>query len=107
MQRTATSHSAGRTALIIHRIVGGSARDCYVLCGDNRDRRDVWCPISSDVRGALVIGIPAVGAVLSKLRERRFLTAALAMRGPREARIAELFGRPRTTQRAVQRVLAT
>lgn len=74
----ARPEGAAADKLIIHRIVGGSARDGYVLRGDNRDRRDVWRPRSGDVRGALVIGIPAVGAVLAKLQEPRFLTAALA-----------------------------
>lgn len=70
----------GATAdkLIIHRVVGGSASSGYVTQGDNRDRRDAWRPTGGDVRGALAVRVPAVGAVLSRLQQPRFLTAAIA-----------------------------
>lgn len=64
--------------LVIHRVVGGSATEGYVTRGDNRDRRDAWRPTDGDVRGALVVRVPAVGAVLSRLQQPRFLTATIA-----------------------------
>lgn len=69
---------AATDKLIVHRIVGGSASEGYVLQGDNRGRRDAWRPTPDDVRGRLALRIPALGVVLTRLQQPRFLTAAIA-----------------------------
>jgi signal peptidase I len=55
--------------LVIHRIVGGSERDGYVMRGDNRMGDDPWRPKPSDVAGRAWIIIPGIAPVLTMLRE--------------------------------------
>lgn len=54
----------GASALVIHRITGGSARDGYVTQGDNRDGEDLWRPTPADVVGAMNLRLPRVGLLL-------------------------------------------
>ena len=41
----------GAGTLVIHRIVGGSSSDGYVVRGDNRSRADLWHPTAEDIVG--------------------------------------------------------
>jgi signal peptidase I len=54
-------NQAGAGALIIHRIVGGSAQDGYITRGDNRDYRDPWRPKRSDIAGEMKLRAPHLG----------------------------------------------
>jgi signal peptidase I len=58
----------GAGSLIIHRIVGGSAEDGYILRGDNRTTDDLWRPQPDDIAGKLWLYIPAVGKAIPYLR---------------------------------------
>lgn len=52
---------AGAGRVVIHRIVGGNARDGFVMRGDNRDSDDMWRPRPADVVGKQEARVPAVG----------------------------------------------
>jgi signal peptidase len=58
----------GAGALVIHRIVGGSASAGFVVRGDNRERPDLWRPRPSDIRGVQVAHLPGVGRAFALLR---------------------------------------
>lgn len=58
----------GAGVLIIHRIVGGSATDGYILQGDNRDSVDLWRPKAEDIVGREWVHLPGVARWLSPLR---------------------------------------
>lgn len=57
----------GAGELVIHRIVGGTARG-WVLRGDNRDADDLWRPRDADVLGRARAHLPGAGTVLAALR---------------------------------------
>jgi signal peptidase I len=57
----------GEGIVVIHRIVGGSARDGYVLQGDNNDSPDDWRPKRADVLGRAWLLLPRAGLVLGWL----------------------------------------
>jgi signal peptidase len=59
---------AGAGAMVIHRIVGGSAESGYWTKGDNRDGRDAWRPKPHDVVGSVWLTIPRAGAAFAFLR---------------------------------------
>ena len=54
---------AGAGALVIHRIVGGSARDGYMTRGDNRSYRDPWRPRPVDIAGKMELHVPHLGVL--------------------------------------------
>jgi signal peptidase len=56
-------NEAGAGAMVIHRIVGGSARDGYVTRGDNRTNRDPWRPRPVDIAGKMDLHVPHLGMV--------------------------------------------
>jgi signal peptidase I len=58
---------AGR--LVIHRIVGGSTVDGFVMKGDNKQLPDDWRPTPTDVVGTLWLVLPGAGPYLAWLRE--------------------------------------
>lgn len=58
----------GAGSLVIHRIIGGSEKDGYILQGDGRTTPDPWRPRSSDVAGRLLFVIPMVGELIPLLR---------------------------------------
>jgi len=53
----------GEGHVVIHRIVGGSARAGYRMRGDNRDSEDLWRPRPADVVGAQRLRVPAAALV--------------------------------------------
>lgn len=53
---------------VIHRIVGGSEADGFVMQGDNNDWLDPWEPTSTDIAGQLQWHLPGGGAWLSRVR---------------------------------------
>lgn len=86
---------AGAGRVVIHRIVGGSARDGYVMRGDNRGSDDMWRPRPADVVGKQKARAPAVGLVartiltpvgLGLLAALAVFALSLGDPGPREPR---------------------
>lgn len=57
----------GEGALVIHRIVGGSAARGYLTRGDNREGNDQWRPMGTDVVGRMQLTVPHGGRVLDVL----------------------------------------
>ncbi|HET9772456.1 MAG TPA: signal peptidase I [Acidimicrobiia bacterium] len=57
--RIATGEFRGRR--IIHRIVGGNAREGFVLRGDNKADDDLWRPLPAHIEGKLWFRIPVAG----------------------------------------------
>lgn len=71
-------------ALVIHRIVGGSARTGYKTRGDNREGNDVWTPKPDEIRGRQIFTIPQGGkavALLGQPLPLAILAGALAFTG--------------------------
>ena len=56
-------NQAGAGAIVIHRIVGGSALDGWVTRGDNRSHRDPWRPKAVDIAGKMDMHVPHLGVV--------------------------------------------
>jgi signal peptidase I len=59
---------AGEGAVVIHRVVGGSASEGYVTKGDNREGRDLWRPRPSDALGSVSFRVPRAGLLFATLR---------------------------------------
>jgi signal peptidase I len=90
-------NQAGAGALIIHRIVGGSARDGYITRGDNRDYRDPWRPKASDIAGEMKLNVPRLG-MLPVYAHTLFGMALIAA----FAGFLVLFGSDARSQRTVE-----
>jgi signal peptidase I len=58
----------GAGAIVIHRIVGGSAARGFLIQGDNNDEVDEWRPKPNDILGKAWIHVPALGRALTFLR---------------------------------------
>jgi len=58
----------GAGIIVIHRIIGGSASEGYLLQGDNRDRPDFWRPKGEDIVGKMWFSVPKVGRGMVLLR---------------------------------------
>jgi signal peptidase len=67
----------GAGGIVIHRIVGGSPSEGYVMRGDNKPYEDLWRPGHGDVVGRVWIRVPGAGRVLRSLR-RPFTLASVA-----------------------------
>lgn len=57
----------GAGAVVIHRVIGGSAEVGYVTQGDNRGGPDAWRPKPDDVIGTMAFEIPRAGMVPTSL----------------------------------------
>jgi signal peptidase I len=60
-------------AQVIHRIIGGDARQGFVMRGDNRTAPDVWRPRNEDIVGTKALRLPDAIVVLQYLRSPIFL----------------------------------
>lgn len=58
----------GAGTMVIHRLIGGSPTEGFVLQGDNKPAPDEWHPRQTDVVGKLWIAIPGAGKYLQLLR---------------------------------------
>jgi signal peptidase len=65
-------------AQVIHRIIGGDARDGFIVQGDNRTAPDVWRPKPRDIVGAKALRIPHAIVILQFLRAPVFLALLAA-----------------------------
>jgi signal peptidase I len=54
-------------ALIIHRIIGGSAEIGFLTKGDNRRGPDEWHPKQDEVEGRMVLHVPHAGLLMTFL----------------------------------------
>jgi signal peptidase I len=59
----------GAGALVIHRVIGGTAATGYRTQGDNRERPDLWRPKPAEIQGRMWVHLPAVGRVFGVLRQ--------------------------------------
>lgn len=71
----------GQGAFVIHRIVGGSARDGYVTQGDNRERRDLWRPTPRETLGTMQFSVPRAGLLLGFVRTPLGIAFAAGLAG--------------------------
>ena len=55
----------GAGSIVIHRVVGGTARSGYVMRGDNRSTDDLWRPKPADVVGKMRVALPKSGRLLA------------------------------------------
>jgi len=55
-------------AIVIHRIVGGTAEQGFIMQGDNKERPDLWRPGPQDIIGKKWLHLPGVGHFLAFLR---------------------------------------
>jgi signal peptidase I len=60
-------HAAG--AIVIHRIISGSAEEGYTVQGDNKEVPDIWRPSGEDILGRMWFSIPWGGRVFAILRQ--------------------------------------
>lgn len=59
----------GEGFLVVHRIVGGSAEDGFVMQGDNKEQSDLWRPNADDIEGRMWFSVPGGGRLLVRLLE--------------------------------------
>jgi signal peptidase I len=57
----------GAGSIVLHRIVGGSAREGFVMQGDNNPVPDDWHPRPGDILGKARVRIPKLGTVFTFL----------------------------------------
>ncbi|MGZ4389838.1 MAG: signal peptidase I [Gaiellaceae bacterium] len=58
----------GAGLIIIHRIIGGDAREGYVMQGDNKPSPDPWRPRPADVVGRERLLVPKIGLLVRYVR---------------------------------------
>ncbi len=68
----------GAGALVIHRIVGGSGDDGFVMQGDNKPAPDEWRPTPDLIEGRLWLHVPGAGAVVATLKQPAVFASVLA-----------------------------
>lgn len=56
-------------AMVIHRIVGGSAEEGFVMQGDNKKASDLWRPTNDDILGRMWFRLPRAGLFLTFLQQ--------------------------------------
>jgi signal peptidase len=57
----------GAGGKVIHRIVGGSADEGFVVQGDNKNAPDIWHPTKHDIVGKMWFSVPRAGYILAFL----------------------------------------
>lgn len=70
--------SQGAGFMVIHRVIGGSGAEGYVVQGDNRTQPDLWRPTDDDVIGSRVALVPRAGRVLRHVANPAGVGAFLA-----------------------------
>ena len=68
----------GRSGVVIHRIVDGSAEPGFRMRGDNNDFYDPWRPTADDITGELVLHVPGAGKAVMAMADPLFGGAAAA-----------------------------
>ena len=54
---------------VIHRIVGGTATEGYVVQGDNKEAPDMWRPTADQILGKMRLHVPGGGRYVLALRQ--------------------------------------
>jgi signal peptidase I len=57
----------GAGAMVVHRIIGGSAASGYRVQGDNRALADLWRPRGDDIVGRSLVTVPNAGHLIATL----------------------------------------
>jgi len=55
--------------IVVHRIVGGTATEGYVIQGDNKEAPDLWRPTADQILGKMWLHVPGAGRYLLTLRQ--------------------------------------
>jgi signal peptidase len=86
----------GEGGMVIHRIVGGSADDGFVMQGDNNPAPDIWMPRHDDIVGREVLVVPMLGELMAWIRQPA-VVAALAAGAVAAVVVHDQLGRLRRT----------
>jgi signal peptidase len=68
----------GAGKVVIHRIVGGTAQDGFVMQGDHNTAPDPWSPRRGDMVGVAAFRLPNAGGVITLLRQPVILAGLAA-----------------------------
>jgi signal peptidase I len=60
---------AGDGSIVIHRIIGGTAEEGFIMQGDNKENPDLWRPTQDDIVGGMWFRVPRAGGVLPSLQD--------------------------------------
>lgn len=63
----------GEGVIVIHRIVGGTAEDGFIMQGDNKKNPDLWHPTQDDIVGEMCFRVPGAGRLLAMLQSPMLL----------------------------------
>ncbi|HWT94862.1 MAG TPA: signal peptidase I, partial [Solirubrobacteraceae bacterium] len=69
----------GAGTRVIHRVVGGSAREGFRTRGDNRRTNDRWRPRPGDIEGLKLAALPDAGKAMMMLASPTSIAALLAL----------------------------
>ncbi len=64
---------------VIHRIVGGTSADGFIMLGDNNKGPDPWQPTPDQILGKQWLFVPRAGYYLSGLREPRKMAMVVGL----------------------------
>jgi signal peptidase len=68
----------GAGKVVIHRIVGGTAENGFVMQGDHNTAPDPWSPRQGDMVGLATLRLPHAGGVISLVRQPVILSGLAA-----------------------------
>lgn len=68
-------------SMVIHRIVGGTAEEGYIVQGDNKESPDIWRPTANDMVGRMWFSVPRGGLYVLFLRQPVVLGAVAGILG--------------------------
>lgn len=68
-------------SMVIHRIVGGTREEGYVVQGDNKESPDPWRPTANDILGRMWFRVPRGGLYVLSLRQPIVLGAVAGLLG--------------------------
>jgi len=71
-------NDVGENMILVHRIVGGSAEEGFVLLGDNNKEEDLWKPRPSEIVGRPLMHVSSAGLILTNLRSPLVLASLAA-----------------------------
>jgi len=96
----------GAGLIVIHRIVGGNAREGFIMRGDNKQFADPWRPRPKDILGTERVMVPKVGLATRYVRSRAglaalagLITVVIALGGGGGAAAASAVRRARVPKR--------
>lgn len=67
--------------VVIHRIIGGDAKQGYFTQGDNRDTKDGWKPTPNTIGGKMVFHVPKVGIGIGMMKQPQNLPVVAGLMG--------------------------